>query len=75
MSQQAPLLSRKPSLWTTLVAVLWSFLGVRKGSDFQKDIQQLNPFHIIAVGVAACFVFVIGLMLFVQWVVKTTPAL
>jgi hypothetical protein len=61
--------AKKSSVWRTLVAVLWSFLGVRKHSDSQDDIAKLSPFHLIGVGIAACFVFVIGLMFFVKWVV------
>jgi hypothetical protein len=67
--QSQSLLQRKPSLWTTLSAVLWSFLGVRRQQDFQDDVGRLNPFHIIAVGIAACFVFVIALMLLARWAV------
>jgi hypothetical protein len=69
VSTEPSLVQRSPSLWTTLSAVLWSFLGVRRASDFQADVLRLNPFHIIAVGIATCFVFVLGLMLFVRWVV------
>ena len=54
----------------TVRAVLWSFLGIRKGASFQEDIKSLTPFHIIGVGIALCFVFVIALMLTVRWVVK-----
>ncbi len=64
-----PLLDRKPSFWVTLSAVLWSFFGVRRGDAFAADVQRLNPFHIVAVGIAACFAFVIALMFFVKWVV------
>jgi len=49
--------------------VAWSFVGLRKGSEYQQDIAQLNPLHIIAVGIAGCFLFVVALMFFVQWVV------
>jgi hypothetical protein len=54
----------------TIRAVLWSFLGVRKGAGFQADIEALTPFHILSVGIGLCFMFVIGLMLFVHWIVK-----
>ena len=54
----------------TIRAVLWSFLGVRKGAEFQADIAALTPLHIVAVGIGLCFVFVIGLMFFVHWIVK-----
>jgi hypothetical protein len=64
-------LDRKPSLWVTLNAVLWGFLGVRRGSDYQKDIARLNPVHLLVVGVVLAFVFVGVLMLVVKWVVSS----
>jgi hypothetical protein len=67
MSQGRPM--RSGSLMATIVAVLWGFLGVRRKDDYQKDIARLNPLHLMAVGVAMAFLFVIGLMLLVNWVV------
>ena len=60
---------RKPAFLRTVKAVAWSFVGLRKGSDFQEDIAQLNPVHIIVVGILGCLAFVAGLMLLVKWVV------
>lgn len=57
------------SLFRTLKAVLWSFVGLRKASDHDEDMVRLSPFHVISVGLAVCFAFVIGLMFFVKWVV------
>ena len=54
----------------TIRAVLWSFLGVRKGAGFQEDIAALTPIHILGVGIVLCFLFVLGLMLLVQVMVK-----
>jgi Protein of unknown function (DUF2970) len=48
---------------------LWSFFGVRKGSEFQEDIARVSMMHLIVIGIGAGFLFVIGLMLFVRWVV------
>jgi hypothetical protein len=62
---------RKGSLLGTVKAVLWAFLGVRRHADYQADVKNLNPLHIAAVGIAATFVFVVGLMLLVEWVVAT----
>jgi hypothetical protein len=62
---------RKGSLMGTVKAVLWAFLGVRRHADYQADVKNLNPLHIAAVGIAATFVFVVGLMLLVEWVVAT----
>jgi hypothetical protein len=54
----------------TIRAVLWSFLGIRRGAEFQADVESLTPFHILCVGISMCFLFVISLMVFVHWVVK-----
>jgi len=60
---------RQGSLIRTVQAVLWSFIGVRKNADYQKDIEKLNPFHIMGVGIAAALLFVLGLIALVNWVV------
>ena len=60
----------KATLRDTVVAVLWSFLGVRRKSDFQEDIVKLNPIHLMITGFVLCFVFVIALMLISYWVVS-----
>lgn len=49
--------------------VAWSFFGIRKGSESQQDVAQVNPFHIIVAGIAGAVVFVLGLILLVKWVV------
>ncbi len=61
--------ARKGTLVRTIQAVLWSFFGVRKNADYQKDIEKLNPFHILGVGIAAALLFVLGLIALVNWVV------
>ncbi|WP_300710778.1 DUF2970 domain-containing protein [Limnohabitans sp.] len=60
---------RQGSLIRTVQAVLWSFIGVRKNAEYQKDIEKLNPFHILGVGIAAALLFVLGLVALVNWVV------
>ncbi|MDI9234949.1 DUF2970 domain-containing protein [Limnohabitans lacus] len=60
---------RQGSLIRTVQAVLWSFIGIRKNADYQKDIEKLNPFHILGVGIAAALLFVLGLIALVNWVV------
>jgi amino acid transporter len=62
--------SVQASTWLrTVQAVLWSFVGLRKGSDYQKDLEKLNPFHILGVGIGAALLFVLGLIALVNWVV------
>jgi hypothetical protein len=60
---------RPPSFWRTVKAVAWSMLGVRKGSEWDKDAAQITPLQIMAVGVVAIFALVIALIVFVNWVV------
>ncbi len=57
------------TLWRTVVAVLWSFIGLRKNSEFEKDVLRITPLHILVVGVLAAFIFVIALILLVNVVV------
>ncbi len=47
----------------------WSLIGLRKGSEYQQDVEKLHPLHIIAVGLVAVFLLVIGLIGLVNWIV------
>ena len=60
---------RKASFGATLKAVFWSFFGVRKKSDYEKDAQQLNPVHVIIAGLLGAAIFVATLLLLVRSVV------
>ena len=60
---------RKMSFGATVKAVLWSFFGVRKKSGFEEDTQNLNPLHVIIVGVIAAVLFVFALLTLVKKVV------
>ena len=57
---------RKAGFLQTLSAVLWSFFGVRKGSDHDRDMASLNPVHVVITGVLAGVVFVVGLVMIVK---------
>ena len=50
-------------------AVAWSFLGIRKSSEYQQDLASVNPLHIVLVAIGGVAIFVVSLMLFVNWVV------
>ena len=60
---------QKTSLLRTVKAVAWSFIGLRKSSEFEEDVKQLNPLHIVAVGIAGAVVLVLALVAVVHWVV------
>ena len=62
------------SLMRTFKAVAWSFFGVRQASEYEKDVSQLNPLHVIAAGIAAAVFFVLVLVLLVNWVVGSGVA-
>jgi hypothetical protein len=65
---------RKLSFWQTLRAVGWSFFGVRKSAEWEKDVGQLNPVHLIIAGLMAAVLFVVVLVLLVQWVIASGVA-
>ena len=66
--------ARKGSFLQTMKAVAWSFFGVRKSSDYERDVSQLNPVHVIIAGVVSAALFVTVLVLLVQWVVGSASA-
>ena len=68
--KEQPAVQRKGSFLRTIRAVAWSLIGLRKGSEYQQDLQKINPLHVIVVGLAAIFLLVIGLIAVVNWVVK-----
>lgn len=68
-----PVSHRQPaspaSFLRTIRMVAWSLLGIRKSSELQKDAAQVNPFHIIVVGIVTVLILVIGLIVLVNLVV------
>ena len=65
---------RKGSFVQTMKAVAWSFFGVRKGADLEKDVNQLNPVHLVIAGVIGALVFIGTLLLLVNWVLASGAA-
>ena len=62
---------RKGSFAQTLRAVAWSFFGVRKGAEYEKDVDQLNPVHVVIAGIVAAALFVAALIGLVSWVIRS----
>jgi hypothetical protein len=60
---------RKASFWASMKAVFWSFFGVRKKSDYEKDAEQLNPVHVIIAGILGALIFIATLIMIVKSVV------
>ena len=60
---------RKMSFGATMKAVFWSFFGVRKRQDYEKDAAQLNPVHVIIAGLIGEALFIAVLIFIVRMVV------
>ena len=71
---RTPVTQRKGSFVQTMKAVAWSFFGVRKGSDYEKDVSQLNPVHVVIAAVIGVALFIAFLLLLVNWVLASGAA-
>ena len=58
----------------TMRAMAWSFFGIRRAADYERDVQRLNPLHVIIAGVLGAIVFVGVLAVLVRWVVGSGVA-
>ena len=65
---------RKGSFLQTMRAVAWSFFGVRKSADYENDVKQLNPVHVVVAGVVAAVIFIGVLIALVNWVLSSGVA-
>ncbi|MBS0433442.1 MAG: DUF2970 domain-containing protein [Proteobacteria bacterium] len=65
---------RKGSFVQTMRAVAWSFFGVRKSRDYEHDVAQLNPVHVIIAGVIGAAVLIGVLVLVVNWIIASGVA-
>ena len=59
----------KVSFWRSVKLVAWSFLGIRKNSEYKNDLAQVSPFHVIIAGLIGVMLMVVGLIVLVNWVV------
>jgi Protein of unknown function (DUF2970) len=51
-------------------AVFWSFFGVRKGKDMERDAVTIKPLHIVIAGLVAGVVFVLLLVALVTFLTR-----
>ena len=58
------------SVWQIAKAVMAAFMGIRTKSDLENDAASLKPVHVVIGGVIGGLVFVIGVLLLVQLVVR-----
>ena len=60
---------QQASFMYSMKAVIWSFFGLRRKSDFDSDSVKLNPVHLIIAGLIAVSVFIAILVTIVKLVV------
>ena len=60
---------RKASFLRSVKVVAWSFLGIRANKEYQQDLAQVNPLHVVTVGIVAALLLVASLIGLVNWVV------
>jgi hypothetical protein len=60
---------RRGSLAGTVKAVAAAFFGVRGKGAHEQDLSNLNPIHVVGVGIALAALLVAGLVVVVRLVV------
>jgi hypothetical protein len=60
----------KLSFFATLGAIFWSFIGLRRRSDYEKDVTGLNPFYVVIAAFIGVAIFIAILLTVVSLVLK-----
>ncbi|MES2325155.1 MAG: DUF2970 domain-containing protein [Pseudomonadota bacterium] len=58
------------SFGSTLVAIAWSFIGLRRKKDFDQDVGGLNPVYVVIAGLLGTGLFIACLVTAVHFAVK-----
>ncbi|HEV2008521.1 MAG TPA: DUF2970 domain-containing protein [Burkholderiales bacterium] len=64
---------RKPVKATPLQvakAVLWSFFGIRRRAEYEKDAVTLTPVQVIVAGIIGAIIFVLILVTLVHFITR-----
>ena len=69
-AEQQPDARKKASLGQVAKAVFWSFLGVRKSRDHDRDAVSITPLQVVVAGVIGAALFVFCLIVIVQLVTR-----
>ena len=64
----------RPTFLRVVLAVFWSFFGVRKGRDLLADASSIKPQHLIVAGLLGAFFLVVSLLLLVRLIIKSAGA-
>jgi hypothetical protein len=65
--------AKKPearSFMSTMAAIAWSFIGLRRRKDFDQDIGRMNPFYVLIAALIGVALFIGVLLAVVNYVVS-----
>ncbi len=65
---------KPPSFLRVVLAVFWSFFGVRKGRDLLADASSIKPHHFIVAGVLGAMLLIFSLLLLVRLIIRSAGA-
>jgi hypothetical protein len=65
---------RRGSFLQSMKAVAWSFFGVRRSAEYEKDVNQLNPVHVVIAAIVGVAIFIAVLLVLVNWVLASGVA-
>ena len=51
-------------------AVFWSFLGIRRRAEYEKDAVALKPVQVIIAGIVGAIVLVLSLVMLVRFILS-----
>lgn len=51
-------------------AVLWSFFGIRRRAEYEKDAVTLTPAQVIVAGIIGAIIFVLSLVTLVHFITR-----
>jgi hypothetical protein len=63
-----------PGFLRVVLAVFWSFFGVRKGRDLLADASSIKPQHFIVAGLIGAAFVILSLLMLVRLIIKSTGA-
>ena len=59
---------RKATPWQVIKAVLSAFIGIRKRAGHERDVATITPVQVIVAGIIAAMVFVLSLVVLVNFI-------
>jgi predicted PurR-regulated permease PerM len=58
------------SFMSTMLAIAWSFVGLRRRRDFEQDIGRMNPFYVLIAALIGVAIFIGILLVAVRYAVS-----